>query len=187
MESMHLSFQDITHYNSNRHAYTFTEADIDSKIFHSVPSSFHVIDDRIPRALRELITEAEGCLKSNFHTGASACARKAVYELAVKCSADGGNYNDRIKSLKAKLPTIDPAYFDTLLTIQQVTSDKVHENSYDGWEARHLRVILATLHEVLQEIFVMPVVREERRKAILALKGEVLGVRDGKGKVGASN
>jgi hypothetical protein len=103
----------------------------------------------------------------------------------VKCSADGENYNDRIKSLKVKLPTVDPAYFDTLLTIQQVTSDKIHENSYDGWEARHLRLILLTLHEVLQEIFVMPVVREEKRKAILALKGEVLGVRDGKGKVGA--
>jgi hypothetical protein len=183
MESMHLSFEDITEY---KNGYRFNTTDIDSKIFYSVPSFFHVVDERIPRNLRELTTEAEGCLKSNFLTGASACASKVVYELAVKFNAEGGNYDDRIKSLKTKLTGIEPTYFDTLLTIQQVSSDKVHENSYDGREARHLRLILATLHEVLQEIFVIPMVREEKRKAILKLKGEVLGARNGKGKTGAS-
>ena len=75
---MHLSCQKVTEYN-NKHV--FAVADIDSKIFYSVPSSFHVVDvvdERIPRNIRELITEAEGCLKSNFLTGASACTRKVV-------------------------------------------------------------------------------------------------------------
>ena len=176
-ESMHLSFEQITKYRPEPGGahYYFTGANIDDFIFYSVPSSFHVIDERIPRLLRELLAEAEGCLKSNFLTGASACARKLIYELALKVGAEGSDYEGRLKSLKGKLPNIDPTYFDTLLTIQQVTSEKVHENSYDGWEGKHLRLILATLHEVLQEIFVAPEVRAEKRKAILDLKGKVLG------------
>lgn len=47
----------------------------------------------------------------------------------------------------------------------------------------HLRLILATLHEILQEIFVIPKVREEKRKAILELKGTVLEEKAANGKV----
>lgn len=147
---------------------------LDESFFYSVPTSFFVLDERVPRILRELLTEAEGCLKSNYLTGASACARKIVYELGVINQAKGDNYEDRIKSLKEIHPQVEPAFFDTLLTIQQVTSSKVHENSYDGWEAKHLRIILASLSEVLHEIYVVPALREDRRKAILALKGELV-------------
>ena len=55
-----------------------------------------------------------------------------------------------------------------------MTSSKVHESSYDGWEAKHLRIILASLSEVLHEIYVVPALREDRRKVILALKGELV-------------
>ena len=149
--------------------------DIDDALFFSVPSSFHVVDARIPGVLRELLAEAEGCLKSNFLTGASACARKLIYELANKCGAEGDEYEARIKSLKGKLPAVDPTYFDTLLTIKQVTSEKVHEAAYDGWSSKHLRLLLASLKEILHEVYVTPAVREEKRLAILAVKAEVLG------------
>lgn len=171
-ESMHLSYAKAVYYDGRQR--WSPDVDQDAIFFYSVPRSFHVMDTRIPRELRELLDEAAGCQKSNFLTGASACARKLVYELAVRLDAAGDNYEDRIKSLKAKLPQIDPAYFDTLLTIQQVTSDKVHENSYDGWEARHLRLILVALVEILNEVYVTPQVREERRRAMLSLKDEVL-------------
>jgi hypothetical protein len=147
---------------------------LDDFFFFSVPTSFFTLDERIPRVLRELLSEAEGCHKSNFLTGASACARKLVYELGVLSKAHGDNYEDRIKSLKAVHPEVDPTFFDTLLTIQQVTSTKVHENSYDGWEAKHLRVILVALGEVLHEIYVVPAKRDDRRKAVLALKHELV-------------
>jgi len=173
-QSMHLTFNEDLTYESRYNALEFRGPKIDEEIFYSVPSSSHVVDARIPVVLRELLAEVEGCLKSNFLTGASACARKLIYELALKVGAEGDNYEDRIKSLKKKLPTVDPTYFDTLLTIQQVTSAKVHEESYDGWESKHLRLILATLHEALQQIFVVPKIREEKRKAILDLKAEVL-------------
>ena len=151
---------------------------LDEFFFYSVPTSFFVLDNRIPEILRELLTEAEGSLKGNFLTGASACARKIIYELASIENAEGGNYEDRIKSLKKAHPTIDPTYFDTLLTIQQVTSSKVHENSYDGWDSRHLRVILATLREILHELYVVPALREDRRQSIIELKKELLSKDD---------
>ena len=91
----------------------------------------------------------------------------------------GDSYEDRIKSLKSVNSHVDPAYFDTLLTIQQVTSTKVHEESYDGWESKHLRLILSSLTEVLREIFVVPAIREEKRQAILKLKEEKIGGKAG--------
>ncbi|MBA2501898.1 MAG: hypothetical protein H0V27_03375 [Pyrinomonadaceae bacterium] len=180
---MHLSYEEVEliyQGTTGGNAYwlfdsRYNDLGIDSLFFYSVPTSFFVMDNRIPRVLRELVTEAEGCLKSNFLTGASACARKVVYELGVIQRATGDNYEERIKSLKAINSNIDPAFFDTLLTIQQVTSTKVHEESYDGWESKHLRLILSSLTEVLGEIFVVPAVREEKRKAILILKDEILG------------
>jgi hypothetical protein len=183
---MHLTFQELALYpiamveGSKRWRFNIKEgADagefLDRTFFYSVPTSFFVLDERVPRVLRELLTEAEGCLKSNFLTGASACARKIVYELAVLERAKGDTYEDRIKSLKEEHPEIESTFFDTLLTIQQVTSTKVHENSYDGWESGHLRIILAALSEVLHELYVVPALREDRRKSILALRDELVG------------
>jgi hypothetical protein len=185
-DSMHLSFEKIQMQHigqirgGNRWYFDLEEGTdaglfLDNIFFYSVPTSFFVLDERIPKPLRELLTEAEGCLKSNFLTGASACARKIVYELAILQGAEGDSYDDRIKSLKSKNLEVEPEFFDTLLTIQQVTSSKVHENSYDGWSAKHLRIILASLSEVLHEIYVVPALRNDRRKTIVALKDELIG------------
>lgn len=181
--SMHLSYQEIDTYrfvHDKEHRYRFDIPEnvdagefLNQVFFYSVPTSFFVMDERVPRILRELLTESEGCLKSNFLTGASACARKIVYELAVIENASGDNYEDRIKSLKVKHPEVEAEFFDTLFTIQQLTSSKVHENSYDGWEAKHLRVILAALRDVLHEIYIVPAQREDRRKSMLTLKEEL--------------
>lgn len=147
---------------------------LDDCFFYSVPTSFFALDERIPRVLRELLTEAEGSLKSNFLTGASACARKLIYELGILHKAEGENYEERIKSLKGLHREVDPTFFDTLLTIQQVTSAKVHENTYDGWESKHLRVILLALSDVLHELYVVPAQRADRRAAVLALKEQLM-------------
>jgi transcription elongation factor Elf1 len=170
-DSMHLSYSVLL--DSAWSVRRFQNIDIDENLFFSVPSSFHVINDHIPSQLRELIAEAEGCLKSNFLTGASACVRKVVYELARREHAEGDSYEDRLKSLKTILPAVDATYFDSLLSIQKLTSDKVHEASYDGWQGKHLRLILATLLEVLREVYVVPKEREAKREGILALQREV--------------
>ena len=175
--SMHLSYHDLVYREHMRgiHFYSNHSDKLDDMIFYSVPTSFFVLDKRIPKKLRELLTEAEGCLKSNFLTGASACARKIVYELASLNRMTDGNYDERIKSLKDKHPEVDGTYFDSLLTIQRTTSSKVHENAYDGWEAKHVRLILSALREILHELYVVPALRDDRRRGILELQNELLG------------
>ena len=177
--SMHLSHHSIKVSRLDTGEWRFdlkgvTEA-LDALFFYSVPTSFFVLDRRVPRVLRELLTEAEGCLRSNFLTGASACARKLIYELAKHEGIEGGGYDDRIRLLKAKREDIDPTFFDTLLSIQEVTSSKVHENAYDRWEAKHIRLILASLREVLHQMYVAPALLADRRKEIMELQKEVLG------------
>ena len=153
---------------------------LDDVFFYSVPTSFFALDERIPRVLRELLTEAEGSLKGNFLTGASACARKLVYELAVIENAEGDNYEERLKSLKQKRRDVDGTYFDTLLTVQKVTSSKVHENAYDKWEAKHVRLILSTIRQILHEMYVVPAVRKDNRQKIVSLSEELIGKRETK-------
>ena len=176
-ESMHLSYDEIRAkhpINLYRMNNFEPNIDIDSHIFYSVPTSFFVIDNRIPKEIRELVSEAEGCLKMNFLTGASACARKAIYELTVNEHAQGTDYESKIKSLKAKHPGIDPVLFDGLAHIQDMTSDKVHEQSWPSWDSPHLKLILETLKAVLHEIYVLPDEKKERSKNVQALRGNVM-------------
>jgi len=173
--SMHLSYENIIEsYNLYDKGGIFNdEEDIDSKIFYSVPTSFFIIDSRIPKIIRELITEAEGCLKMNFLTGASACMRKAIYELTVKEKAEGKDYESKIKSLKSKYPSIDSNLFDILAKIKDMTSEKIHEQSWDKWDSSHLKLIIETLKIVLYEIYVLPRKREERLKIVKQLHEKV--------------
>ncbi len=103
-KSMHLSYENFSEptTNSVSRIKFRSDIDIDSEIFYSVPTSFFVLDERIPVVIRELITEAEGCIKMNFLTGASACMRKAIYELTVLENAEGADYESKIKFLKKK-------------------------------------------------------------------------------------
>lgn len=171
--SMHLSYEDIT--NPNNSGYFKVGVDIDSKIFYSVPTSFFVIDNRVPEIIRELVTEAEGCLKINYLTGASACMRKAIYELTVIEGCKGEHYEDRIKDLKNKHSQIDPALIDVLASIQDMTSDKIHEQSWDEWDSGNLKLIIETLKSVLYEIYVEPQKKKGRVSRVQELLAKVKG------------
>ncbi len=174
--SMHLTFvnlQDKVHGPAR-----FRKGiDIDAAIFYSVPSSFFTVDSRIPKVIRELISEAEGCLKMNYLTGASACTRKAIYELLVWEKVKGAHYDDRIKALKSSHPEIDPELFDILAQIKDMTSDKIHEQSWDKWESGHLKLFLETLKTILHEMFVVPKEREQRKKSIRDIEKSLSGDR----------
>jgi len=177
--SMHLSYQDIRDKNDSLYVHQksyplFSKGiDVDSSIFYSVPTSFFVIDNRIPSVIRELITEAEGCLKMNYLTGASACTRKAIYELLVCEKVPEAAYEDRIKSLKKKYPDIDPNHFDILAHIQDMTSDKVHEQSWDKWDSPNLKLIIETAKVALYEIYVLPEIKRERSLQIQRLQENI--------------
>lgn len=174
--SMHLSYLLLTKNvpNGRYSIKSFSdEVDIDESIFYSVPTSFFVIDNRIPKIIRDLITEADGCLKMNFLTGASACMRKAIYELLVLEETIVGHYEDRIKQLKEKYPNTDPELFNILGSIQEMTSDKIHEQSWDEWNSNKLLLIIETLKTILYEIYVDPKIREERLNSIKELQSKI--------------
>jgi len=170
---MHLSFQTLLKQNVHG-AQVLNEALVfDDLFFYSVPTSFFTVDARVPRILRELISEAEGCLKMNYLTGASACTRKAIYELLVLQKAEGDNYNERISILQAKFPNVDAELFELLKHIKDMTSEKVHEQSWDRWDSAHLKLFLETLKSILYEIYVIPSERSNRTAAIRQLIPQV--------------
>ncbi len=176
--SMHLSYEKLVgyyQYSDTLYINIDDDTDVDSLIFYSVPTSFFVIDERIPKAMRELITEAEGCLKMNFLTGASACARKAIYELTIHEKSQEKNYGDKIKGLKKKYPNTDGELFDILAQIQNMTSDKVHEQSWPEWDPKNLSLIIETLKTVLFDIYVLPQIKTERSLNVKALLEKVRG------------
>lgn len=151
-----------------------------------MPTSFFVLDDRIPAVIRELITEAESSRKLNLLTGASACARKAVYEFLVREKAEGEHYEDKIKSLKEHFPNVDPELFDVLGHIQDMTSDKVHEQSWPKWDSKNLTLIVETLKAILHEVYVVPQERSSRAGRIRGLLENVRGKAKGPNPGGSS-
>lgn len=170
--SMHLTFQNLQaeghHYNHFRE-----DVDLDTAFFYSVPTSFFVVDRRIPKPLRELITEAEGCARMNYLTGASACTRKAIYELLRLHDAEGPNYDDKIRALRAKFPTVDNELFEVLGHVKDMTSDHVHEESWEAWNTSHLQLFLEALKAVLHEIYVVPDEKWARTHAVRSLREEL--------------
>lgn len=171
-KSLHFSAKPLI--QTRLHSYELLTHDIDEALFASIPSSSFTVDARIPAVLRDLITEAQQSLNMNLLTGASAAARKAIYELTVLQGVGEGQYDDRVKALKAKFPLADPTLFDTLGHIIDLTSDNLHEESWEKWNAPTVRLVLETLRAILDDIYVTPAVRAERAKKVQQLQQEVV-------------
>lgn len=165
--SMHLSFQNLKRYE---HSERFMDGlDIDTALFFSQPTSYFVLDNRIPEKVRELVYEAENSRKSNYLVGASACLRKAIYELLeheksiVKNPKTGyADYQASIKNLKKKFVNVASELFDALGHTQEMASDNVHEGSWNAWDSPKLRFIIELTKATLHEMYVVPEERKER-------------------------
>lgn len=180
--SMHLSFKELrdsyVQYNRREYNNRFADGlDIDKELFYSQPTSYFVLDNRIPEKVRELVYEAENSRKSNYLVGASACLRKAIYELLehektiVKNPKTGyADYQESMKALKAKFPSVAPELFDALGHIQEMTSDNVHEGSWEAWDSSKLRFIIELAKATLHEIYVVPEERKERLGVLSQMK-----------------
>ncbi|MFA5935264.1 MAG: hypothetical protein WC787_00190 [Patescibacteria group bacterium] len=179
---MHLSFKELresyTQYNQRQYYDRFApNIDIDASLFFSQPTSYFVLDNRVPEKVRELIYEAENSRKSNFLVGASACLRKAVYELLeyekaiVKNPKSGhADYQESIKNLKTKFPSVAPELFDALGHVQELASDNVHEGSWDAWDSPKLTTLIELTKATLHEMYVVPEERKERLGVLSQLK-----------------
>lgn len=136
----------------------------DELFFYHQPTSFFTVDNRIQHVIRELITEAEGCRKMGYLTGASACLRKAIYELLRKegIGRSVGDYKKRINALKDKFPEIEPMYFDVLSNIKDMADDRLHEESWKAFDSSTLRELLEAAKSVLYEMYVLPDEKKSR-------------------------
>ncbi len=151
----------------NRSMNRFQDIDIDMAVFYSQPSSFFTLDQRIPKGIRELVSEAENSRKANMLTGASACLRKSIYELmhrensiVIVEKTGRTDYKASVKKLKQKLPHITPELIDALGQIQEMSSDKVHEESWEAWDSNKIRFLIELLKRILLEIYVVPAERD---------------------------
>lgn len=158
--------------------------DIDSKIFHSIPSSYFTMDERIPKEMRELFDEAQECQKANLKTGASACLRKLIYTLLseqlnkkaekTKLSLkDLGyeHYSDCIAALKEYHPELN-VFIEPLEDITGITSDQVHEDSWAKLSSNDLNICLASIRDLLDQIYVQPALLQERRNKICEMRNK---------------
>ncbi len=180
--SMHLSFKELresyVQYNRVYYRDKFIDGiDIDAVLFFSQPTSYFVLDNRIPEKVRELIYEAENSRKSNFLVGASACLRKAIYELLeyeksiVKNPKTGyADYQESIKFLKQKFPNVASELFDAFGHIQEMVSDNVHESSWEAWDSTKLRFIIELTKAILHEMYIVPKERKERLSILGQMK-----------------
>jgi hypothetical protein len=177
--SLHFTYKEIrtkNQYGEYRCAFA-KGADIDGTLFFSQPSSFFILDERIPHKIRELIFEAEKARQANLLVGASACLRKAIYELLVREEAiirnektGHADYKSSIKNLKAKSPTVAPELFDALGDIQEMISDNVHEGSWEAWDSSKLKFLIELTKATLHEMYVVPEERKDRLSTLSQMK-----------------
>jgi hypothetical protein len=113
----------------------------------AVPN-FLNIDSRVPGALRDLLAEADGCLKMGFLLGGTVCAQRAIQTLLTIESIDGSNDDARLRALNEKYPAVPKILFAVCgrftSAIDQTPLDK-----------ERLNLLMATLKMLLHEIYVI--------------------------------
>jgi hypothetical protein len=60
-----------------------------------------------------------------------------------------------------------------LSKIKGMTSDKIHEQSWDKWDSKHLTLFITVLKGLLYDLYVLPKIREETHREILSLAQDV--------------
>lgn len=181
--SFHLSHEDNTDYWWGSHHFQEKKVweiiDMDSMFFFHQPTSFFTIDSRINKKIRDLISEAEWCLKMNYLVWSSACLRKAIYELIALEKSEvfnknwHVNYQDSIKKLKQLFPNVQTELFDAMGQIQELISDNIHEKSWwKRWD-KQIKSIISLLKEILYDMYVIPAQKKERFNFIPLLKSQI--------------
>lgn len=174
---------------------------IDEVFFYHHPNSSFVIDKRIPNKVRDLLDEASTCHKMGLLTGASACLRKAIFELLVHFNisktkktkneetgeenVERVDYFDRLDLLKneilKKVPGVDTSLFSDMKKIYSLTSEPLHEKLPYEMELGPLtgdqfKFLAGVLHDLLLQVFVEPSEREARRITLGELAKKVKGL-----------
>jgi hypothetical protein len=127
---------------------------------HTVASpTFLTIDNRAPAAVRELIMEADGCLKAGFLTGGTVCAQKAIQTLLVHEAAEGASYEARLHALSQKYPSVPQSLFALCIRLGESPS-----KDHPALDVERLKVLVVALKIMLYEIYVLGPDRVDRLK-----------------------
>lgn len=125
----------------------------------STAPAFLNLDTRAPAAVRELLLEADGCLKAGFLVGGTVCAQRAVVALLQHENPEGASYEARLHGLSQKYPSVPQSLFALCIRLGAETSSK--EMALDN---ERLKVLTVALKIMLYEIYVLGPDRAERLK-----------------------
>src|SRR5262245_12878149 len=125
---------------------------------------FLTIDPRAPGSVKELIGEAEGCLKAGFLTGGTVCAQRAIQSLLAHEGAEGASYEARLHALSQKYPSVPQSLF--ALCIRLGDSPVKDPHPLDN---ERLKVLTIALKVMLYEIYVLGAERADRLKYLQQL------------------
>ena len=50
---------------------------------------------------------------------------------------------------------------------------KVHEQSWDAWEMKYLKLIMETVRALLNELFILPSLKKDKKKEIEAMLEDI--------------
>jgi len=121
--------------------------------------AFLTIDNRAPAAVRELIIEADGCLKAGFLTGGTVCAQRAIQTLLQHESAEGASYEARLHALSQKYPSVPQSLFALCIRLGESPSKE-----HPALDVERLKVLVVALKIMLYEIYVLGPDRVDRLK-----------------------
>jgi hypothetical protein len=120
--------------------------------------AFLNIDHRAPAAIRELLIEAEGCLKAGFLTGGTVCAQRAVQALLHHEAADGPSFEARLHALSQKYASVPQSLFALCVRLGESAGKD------QTLDRERLTVLMVALKIMLFEIYVLGPDRAERLK-----------------------
>jgi hypothetical protein len=115
---------------------------------------FLIVDARVPAPFRDLLVEAEGCLRAGFLMGCTACIGRAMTSLFSLQGSQGAQRKDQLRELETKNAAAAPL-IRALSHATNITDDK-------PWEPARLTLALVTLKAVAYELFVLGPERADR-------------------------
>jgi len=125
----------------------------------STSPAFLTIDNRAPGAIRDLLGEADGCLKAGFLTGGTVCAQRAIHLLLQHEGADGASYEARLHALSQKYPSVPQPLFALCIRLGDAPGKE-----HPALDVERLKVLCVALKIMLYEIYVLGPDRSDRLK-----------------------
>jgi hypothetical protein len=119
--------------------------------------AFLILDPRVPAVVRDLLAEADGCARSGFLTGGTACAQRAIQALFTLEKASGEDTPSRLRALTDKYPAVPQMLATMLLQFGDTTARDGAKLNANG-----LTLLTVTVKAIVYEIYVLGPERAER-------------------------